>query len=101
MNGPRRPQAAEGTGEISGARVEGRTRNGRACALVDRTGDALPRAELERLLVELVASDAFGFQAVGDATGIPLGQARFAHVQIGGRLYRLIVEQAGACLEPF
>lgn len=101
MNEPGRPQAAEGAAEIPGSRVEGRTQRGRICELVDRTGDALPQAELERLLAELIASDAFGFQATGDAGGIPLGQGRFAHVQIGERLYRLIVEQTRARLEPF
>ena len=101
MNGSTRPQGAEGWPEIPGLRVEGRTRRGRPCALVDRTGDDLAGPELERLLAELVASDAFGFQATGNAGGIPLDQARFAHVQIGERLYRLIVEQANARLEPF
>jgi len=101
VNGSTRPQGAEGRAEIPGLRVESRTRRGRPCALVDRTGDDLARTELERLLAELIATDAFGFQATGDAGGIPLGQARFAHVQIGDRLYRLIVEQANARLERF
>lgn len=101
MSGPNQAQGAEQRGEIEGLRVEGCTPRGRACTLVDRTGDALPRTELERLLAELIASDAFGFRAMGDAAGIPLSQARFAHIQIGSRLYRLIVEQASARIEAF
>jgi hypothetical protein len=101
VSGSRGPRDAEERGEIEGLRVEGDTQRGRRCVLIDRTGDALPRIELERLLGELIARDAFGFQAVGDAGGIPLGRARFAHVQIGARLYRLIVEQASARLERF
>ena len=101
VSGSHRPRDAEEQGEIEGLRVEGRTQRGRSCVLIDRTGDALPRIELERLLGELIATDAFGFRAIGDAGGVPLGQARFAHVQIGTRLYRLIVEQANARLEPF
>ncbi len=87
--------------ETEGLRVERRSDRGRTCALIDRTGDALSRAELEGLLEALIAVDAFGFQITGDAAGIALAQARFAHVQVGDRLYRLIVERDSARLEPF
>lgn len=87
--------------KAEGLRVEARSDRGRICALIDYTGDAIPRGELERLLKELIAADAFGFQLTGDAAGIPLAQARFAHVQVGERLYRLIVERDRARLEPF
>ena len=86
----------------SGLEVRAKTRRGRDCALVDNTGDALPRAELERLLADLVAADAFGFRASGGAGGaIQLDRPGFGHVQIGERLYRLIVERYRARLEKF
>jgi hypothetical protein len=84
-----------------GARVEGRTARGRTCELVDNSGDAIPALELERLLAELIARGAFGFRAGGAADAIALGRPEFAHVQIGGRLYRLIVERYSARLERF
>lgn len=100
-----RSEKARGTGgngaETEGLRVEGRSDRGRTCALIDRSGDAISRAELEGLLEELIAADAFGFRLTGDAAGIALTQARFAHVQVGDRLYRLIVERDTARLEPF
>jgi len=84
-----------------GLRVEGRTSRGRICDLVDNTGDAIPAPELERLLGELIAGGTFGFRARGAADAVTLGQPEFAHVQISGRLYRLIVERYSARLEPF
>jgi hypothetical protein len=84
-----------------GLRVAGRTRRGRACELADDSGDGLPRPELERLLGELIAADAFEFRASGAADGVTIGAPQFAHVQIGGRLYRLIVERNVARLERF
>jgi len=99
---PEKPPGSGGNGrEIVGSRVERRSARGRTCALVDGTGDAIPRAELERLLAELIEADAFAFRLSGDAGGIALGQARFAHVQLGERLYRLIVERDSARLERF
>lgn len=86
----------------AGLPVRSRTRRGRECELVDNTGDALPRAELERLLADLVAADAFGFRATGDAGGaIRLDRPGFGHVQVGERLYRLIVDRYRARLEKF
>jgi len=84
-----------------GLRVEGRTVRGRICELVDKSGDAIPAAELERLLAELIAGGAFGFRAKGAADAVALGEPEFAHVQIGERLYRLIVERYTARLERF
>ena len=84
-----------------GLRVEGRTARGRTCELVDESGDSIPASELERLLAELIAGGAFGFRAKGAAQGIALGEPEFAHVQIGERLYRLIVERYSARLERF
>ncbi|HXZ52170.1 MAG TPA: hypothetical protein VEH51_09230 [Burkholderiales bacterium] len=84
-----------------GLRVEGRTRRGRPCELADNTGDAPPRAELERLLAELIAADAFEFSARGAADAVAIAAPHFAHVQVAGRLYRLIVERNVARLERF
>ncbi len=84
-----------------GLSVAGRTHRGRPCELADNSGDALPRAELERLLAELIAADAFEFRASGAAEAVAIGVPQFAHVQIGGRLYRLIVERNIARLERF
>ena len=84
-----------------GLRVESRTPRGRICELVDNSGDAIPAPELERMLGELIAGGSFGFRARGAADAVALGQPEFAHVQIGGRLYRLIVERYSARLERF
>jgi hypothetical protein len=84
------------------AEVRGRTRRGQECALVDASGDALRREELERLLADLIAADAFGFRATGGPGGaIRVDRPAFAHVQVGGRLYRLIVDRHRARLEKF
>ena len=84
-----------------GLRVESRTARGRICELVDKSGDAIPAPELERLLADLIAGGAFGFRAKGAAEAVMLGEPEFAHVQIAGRLYRLIVEHYTARLERF
>ena len=84
-----------------GLRVEGRTPRGRICELFDNSGDSIPAEELERLLGELIAAGRFGFRARGAADAIALGTPDFAHVQIGGQLYRLIVERYRARLERF
>lgn len=84
-----------------GLRVQGRTPRGRTCELVDNSGDGIAIGELERLLGELIASGSFGFRARGAADAVALGQPELAHVQIGGRLYRLIVERYSARLERF
>ena len=81
--------------------VQGRTPRGRICELVDNSGDEIAVGELERLLGELIAGGSFGFRAKGAADAVALGQPEFAHVQIGGRLYRLIVERYSARIERF
>ena len=84
-----------------GLRVQGRTPRGRICELVDNSGDEIAVGELERLLGELITSGSFGFRARGAGDAVTLGQPEFAHVQIGGRLYRLIVDRYSARLERF
>jgi len=96
VSGGNNPQAP-----APGSRVAGRTTRGRECELLDCSGDGLPRPELERLLAQLIAADAFGFRARGGAHAVPIGQPELAHVQIGERLYRLIVERHTARLERF
>ena len=98
--------AGAGASPMSGAgeglRVAGRTRRGRACELRDCTGDAIPREVLEGLLADLVAADAFEFRpASADGATLRLDKPGFGHVQVGERLYRLLVSRAGARLEPF
>lgn len=82
-------------------RIQGQTHRGHACSLIDDTGDALAPGELERLLAELIAADAFGFRASGAASGVALDRPSLAHVQIAGRLYRLLVMRYEARLEKF
>lgn len=94
-----RPQVSDAR---AGDRVQGRTRRGRACELVDCTGESIPRDALEGLLADLVAADAFEFRALSkDSATLRLDRPGFGHVQIGERLYRLIVERSCARLEPF
>lgn len=84
-------------------RIEGTTLGGKSCVLVDNTGEGLPRAELEALLRELVAEEVFGFHALSAAgsSTIELDRHDFGHVQVAGRLYRLLVRRYEARLEPF
>lgn len=84
-------------------RIEGTTPTGRRCVLVDNTGDGLPHAELAALLQDLVAAGAFGFRGLSEAGGSRIGLDRheFGHVQVAGRLYRLLVRRYEARLEPF
>lgn len=85
-----------------GLEVYGRTRRGKDCALADHSGEALSREALEQLLADLIAADAFGFRALGDAgSPIRLDRPGFGHVQIGERLYRLTIDRYRARLEKF
>ncbi len=89
-------------GDPAKPRVDGRTARGQRCELVDCTGESLPQAELERLLADLIAAGAFDFRARGDAQGrLRLDQPELGHIQIGERLYRLVVERYRARLERF
>jgi hypothetical protein len=85
------------------ARVAGTTRRGRECELIDNSGDRLPRSELEAILDALVREDRFGFAAASSPGGTTLDPARVqaAHIQIGDRLYRLLVHRYQARIEPF
>lgn len=83
--------------------VTGTTRRGKHCELIDNTGAHLPRAELEAILAGLVGNEVFGFHPVsaGGADSIRLERREGGHVQVGNKLYRLIVYRYQARLEPF
>jgi hypothetical protein len=84
-------------------RLAGTTRRGKPCELVDNSGDALPRAELETILDALIRENRFGFGIASAAGGTTLDPARRegAHVQVAGKLYRLILYRYQARIEPF
>ncbi|MBI2311609.1 MAG: hypothetical protein HYU77_03805 [Betaproteobacteria bacterium] len=84
-------------------RVEGLTRNGKPCVLVDNTGDRLPLGELRDILQGLIAQEAFGFKVLSPSGGgtLDLDRRECAHIQIGERLYRLLVYRFEARIEPF
>jgi hypothetical protein len=67
---------------------------------VDNSGDGLPPTELGDILARLVAADAFEFRATG-GEALALDAPQVAHIQVAGRLYRLIVLRREARIEPF
>lgn len=84
-------------------RLQGVTRRGRPCELVDNTGAGLPADELQAILDALIDQDRFGFvvsTAAGGAT-LDLARPESGHVQIAGRLYRMFVHRYAARIEPF
>ncbi|HKK14229.1 MAG TPA: hypothetical protein VKA14_06165 [Gammaproteobacteria bacterium] len=97
---------ADGTsrddGPPSSRVIEGRTRSGRPCRIVDSTGRADPR-DLKELLDDLIREDRFGVQGMSAAgeNRITLGAPQFTHIQLGTELYRLIVSRYEARVEPF
>jgi hypothetical protein len=84
-------------------RLGGATRRGKACELIDNSGDRLPAAELQAILDALVREGRFGFAAASAAGGTTIDPARRegAHIQVCGRLYRLVVFRYQARIEPF
>ena len=84
-------------------RIEGVTSRGKPCELIDNTGEGLPKAELQDILLRLIEQDAFGFKplSASGANTLDLEHGETAHIQIGERLYRLIVHRYQACLEKF
>jgi hypothetical protein len=84
-------------------RLGGTTRRGRPCELIDNSGDQLPLAELQAILDALIRAERFGFAAASAAGGSTLDLARreAAHIQVGDRLYRLILYRYQARIEPF
>lgn len=82
--------------------VESVAHNGKPCRLVDNTG-TIERAELERLLAELVNERQFGLRAMSakGANTIRFGEPEFTHMQFGDRIYRLLLFPYEARLEAF
>ncbi len=82
--------------------VAGETHSGKACRLVDNTGE-IPVEELESLLRELIESRQFGLQLLSAAgeSSLRLDEPRFTHIQIGENLYRLILFPFEARIESF
>jgi hypothetical protein len=83
--------------------LSGTTRRGKTCVLIDNSGDRLPGAELQGILDALIREDRFGFATATASGGTTLDLARRygAHIQVDGRLYRLIVYRYQARIEPF
>lgn len=82
--------------------VEGATASGKRCRVIDNTG-TVERAELLNLLDKLISEKRFGFSGVSSAGGstVTIGAPVFAHVQLGGELYRLILFPYEARIERF
>ncbi len=82
--------------------ISGFTRRGKSCRLIDNTGAADPE-DLQKLLEDLISQDHFrhlGLSAAG-GNAIRLDAPQTAHVQLGERLYRLVVMDSEARLEAF
>jgi len=84
-------------------RLEGRTRRGRRCELIDNSGAGLAEADLREVLEALIAEDRFGLALASRSGGstLDLEHREAGHIQIGGRLFRLLVRRYTARIEPF
>ncbi len=84
-------------------RLAGVTCRGRACELIDNTGAGLSRGDLQEVLDALIAQDRFGLALVSPAGGstLDLERREAGHIQIGTRLFRLLVRRYTARLERF
>jgi hypothetical protein len=84
-------------------RLAGVTRRGRACELIDNTGAALSVEDLREVLEALIAQDRFGLAMTSAAGGATLDPERgeAGHIQIGNRLFRLLLRRYTARIEPF
>ena len=84
-------------------RLEGRTRRGRQCELIDNSGAGLAEKDLREILDALIAQDRFGLALTSPAGGstLDLAQSEAGHIQIGDRLFRLLVRRYTARIEPF
>ncbi|MEY2342716.1 hypothetical protein AB4090_11480 [Acidithiobacillus sp. IBUN Pt1247-S3] len=82
--------------------IEGQTRRGKPCRIVDNTGQ-VAESELRILLDELIEQDQFQPLGLSMAGGnsIQVGAPQTAHVQLGDDLYRLIVLDYEARIEGF
>ena len=84
-------------------RLQGTTKRGKPCELIDNTGDSLPQRELRDVLDALIENEVFGFRTLSASGGetINLDRRESSHIQIGDNLYRLIVFRYEARLEKF
>jgi len=84
-------------------RLTGVTRRGRPCELIDNTGTGLTEADLREILDALIEHDRFGLALRSASGGSTLDPERreAGHVQIGARLFRLLLSRHTARIEPF
>jgi hypothetical protein len=84
-------------------RLAGVTRRGRRCELIDNTGAGLPREDLREILDALIAQDRFGLSLSSASGGntLDLDRLESGHIQVGARLYRLLLHRYTARIEPF
>jgi hypothetical protein len=85
------------------ARLAGVTRHGRPCELIDNSGAGLAQDDLRQVLDALIDQDRFGlglFSPAGGST-LDLERREAGHVQIGDRLFRLLVRRYTARIESF
>ncbi len=82
--------------------VDGKMDNGHACRLVDNTGD-IDHGTLEELLRALIFERRFGGAGLSPAGGntVTIGTPQYGHIQIGERLYRLLIFPYEARIEQF
>ncbi|AOU96901.1 hypothetical protein BI364_01770 [Acidihalobacter yilgarnensis] len=82
--------------------IEGVTRHGKPCRVVDNTG-AVPVPELQALLDQLIKDGRFGLSGrslAGDSRML-IGAPDFSHVQFGDAVYRFILFPYEARIEAF
>lgn len=84
-------------------RLAGVTRRGRACELIDNTDAGLAREDLREILDALIAQDRFGptLSSASGGTTLDLERHESGHIQIGTRLFRLLVRRYTARIERF
>jgi len=84
-------------------RLPGVTRRGRPCELIDNSGAGLAEADLREVLDALIDQDRFGLSLRSAAGGATLDPARgdAGHIQIGTRLFRLLLFRYTARIEEF
>ena len=84
-------------------RFAGVTLRGKPCVLIDNTGNSLPEAELVVILKSLIEGDQFGFKprSSGGGSALALARRESTHIQVGDKLYRLIIYRFEARIENF
>ncbi|MDH5547654.1 MAG: hypothetical protein OEZ43_18910 [Gammaproteobacteria bacterium] len=81
--------------------VEDKAQNGKTCRIVDNTG-SIPVQELAQLLGQMIEDKQFGIKGLSDSQGnLRLREPRGGHIQINGRLYRMIINTYEAILDEF